>query len=107
MFYLLYQLSYLGIYKSVFLARLDLLSWCSSVAGLFLQREMSNAINRASFYRLSVAARPAYRRTTVSYVSVINFSTGLVENVAQRGNYELFIRRVHSYPSRRQLIHNC
>ena len=40
-----------------FLARLDLLSWCSSVAGLFLQREVSNAINRTSFYRLSVAAR--------------------------------------------------
>ena len=59
-----------------------MLSWCSSVAGLFLQREMSNAINRTSFYRLSVAARHAYRRTTVSYVSVISFSTGLSKKVS-------------------------
>lgn len=43
---------------------------------------MSNAINRTSFYRLSVAARPAYRRTTVSYVFVVSFSTGLSKKVS-------------------------
>ena len=47
---------------------------------------MSNAINRTSFYRLSVAAQHAYRRTTVSYVSVISFSTGLSKKGQRSSN---------------------